>query len=253
MPQATPNPIVPNGNGGYQELTPQMLEAMPLAQFYQYKGQMVNAQSAFYYDSTYVKAGVAVTSNARKSLFTLGKSETDTQFGTSTTTGEKTEFLTNMISNGEFDNGTNFIMEGAGVQIVTSSNKPSVVGANGAITTPSYTASVVGSGVNNLLMVVNNLHLRFIRGEEIKKAAPLQFWPAPPGIGLEGAFGSPNDGFSQNGRGGLVQFTHPVVLEAGDKFQFDLVNLAQAAFTPDAEIFIRVILWGIAIKRQYPY
>lgn len=252
MGQSVPNPIVADNRGGFRELSLQELESMPLSQFYTYKGNIVNAQSAFYYDSTYVKVGVAVPANAKKSLFTLGKNETDTQFGTSTTTGEKTEFLTNMISNGQFDNGTNFIMEGAGVQVIATADLPTTVGANGAITAPNYTASVVISGVNNLMMILNNLELRFLRGEDVKKRGPLQFWPAPPGVGLEGASGSPNGGFFQNGRFGLVQFTHPVVLEGGDKFQFDLANIAQAAFTPTMEHLIRVVIWGTKITRQYP-
>lgn len=253
MAQSVPNPIVPTGDGRFRELSLQELEAMTLSQFYSYKGSIVNAQSHFYYDSTYIKVGVAVQANAKKSLFTLGKNETDTQFGTSTTTGEKTEFLTNMISNGEFDNGTNFIMEGCGVQCVAPANLPTTVGANGAITAPNYTASVVIDGGNNLQAILNNLELRFIRGEEIKKRAPLMFWPAPPGVGLEGAVGSPNAGFVQNGRGGLVQFTHPVVLEAGDKFQFDVANICGAAFTPTTELLLRVIIWGTRISKHYPY
>lgn len=252
MAQAVPAPLLNTGNG-LRELSLQELEVMPISQFYTYKGAIVNAQSKFYYDSTYIKAGVAVPANAKKSLFTLGKNETDTQFGTSTTTGEKTEFLTNMISNGEFDNGTNFIMEGAGIQCVAAANLPTTVGANGAVTAPNYTASVVIDGGNNLSMILNNLELRFIRGEEIKKRGPLAFWPAPPGIGLEGAVGSPNAGFIQNSRGGLVQFSHPVVLEAGDKFQFDVANIAQAAFTPTTELLLRVVIWGTAITRHYPY
>jgi hypothetical protein len=251
MGQSVPNPIIRTSNG-LRELSLQELEAMPLSQFYEYKGSIVNAQSAFYYDSTYIKVGVAVPANAKKSLFTLGKNEQDTQFGTSTTTGEKTEFLTNMISNGQFDNGTNFIMEGAGIQCIAPANLPTTVGANGAITAPNYTASVVIDGGNNLQMALNNLELRFIRGEDVKKRGPAIMWPAPPGVGLAGAFGSPNGGFAQNGAAGLVQFTHPVVLEGGDKFQFDLANVAQAAWTPTTELLVRVILWGTKITRQYP-
>ena len=229
------------------------IESMPVSRFQTYKGDLVNAQFAYYYDTAYAKIGVAIPANAKQSLFTLGKNETGTQFGTSTTTGEKGEFLTNMVSNGEFDNGTNFIMEGAGVQIVMSSDLATTVGENGQITAPNYTASVVISAVNNLLAAQENLELRFIRGDEIKKRAPLQFWPAPPGLGLEGASGSPNGGFFQNSRGGLVQFPHPVVLESGDKFQFDLANIGGAAWTPTLGFKVRVVIWGTAIKRHYPY
>lgn len=251
MGQSVPNPVIKTPTG-YKELSLQDIEAMPLSQFYDYKGVMVNAQSAFYYDTAYIKVGVAVPANAKQSLFTLGKGETSIQFGTTTSTGEKTEFLTNMLSNGYFDNGTNFIMEGAGIQCVSPANLPTTVNANGSISAPNYTASVVIDGGNNLMMICNNLELRFLRGEDVKKRAPLCFWPAPPGVGLEGAIGSPNAGFVQNGRGGLVQFEYPVVLESGDKFQFDVANIAQFAFTPTTELLLRVVIWGTKITRQYP-
>lgn len=257
MPQATPNPILrevdKTGNVGYRELDPQELEAMPLSQFQSYKGAIVNAQSAFFYDTAYVKVGVAVSAAAKQSLFSLGKTEQGAQFSSGTAYAlERGEFSTNMTDNGQFPNGINFIMEGAGVQIVMSSDLATTVAENGAITAPNYTASVVISAANNLRMALENLELRFLRGEDVKKRAPLEFWPAPPGVGIEGASGSPNGGFFQNGRGGLVQFTRPVVLGAGDRFQFDLANIAQAAWTPTMGFKVRCVIWGTAIRQQYP-
>ena len=256
--QAVSNPIVntgakrPDGSPILRELTTQELESQSLSQFARYKGDIVNAQSAFFYDTAYAKISVAIPANAKQSLFSLGKTETATQFGTSTSMGEKGEFLTNMTDNGQFPNGINFIMEGAGVQIIQSADLATTVGENGQITAPNYTASTTISAVNNLQAALENLELRFIRGEDIKKRAPLMFWPAPPGVGLEGASGSPNGGFFQNGRAGLVQFTHPVVLGAGDRFQFDLANVGGAAWTPTLGFKVRVVIWGTAIRQQYP-
>lgn len=252
----SPLPAIKTGPGpqDFQYVEKEVLEKMSLAEYFRdLQGRIVNANSAFYYDSTYVKVGVAVPANAKKSLFSLGKAESDTQFGTSTTTGEKGEFLTNMLTNGEFEGGTTFIMEGVGVQVIATADLPTTVGANGAITAPNYTASTTISGVNNLIMILNNLELRYVRGDEIKKRGPLQFWPAPPGVGLEGASGSPNGGFFQNGRSGLVQFSRPVVLGSEDQFRFEIANVAGAAFTPTMEHLIRVIIWGTAIKTHYPY
>lgn len=259
MSRTAPMPVVPagiapNGLPTFQSVEREVIERMPIAQYYQdVRGNIVNAQSGFYYDSTYIKVGVAVPANAKKALFTLGKNETDTQFGTSTTTGEKTEFLTNMINGGEFEGGTTFIMEGAGVQCVAPANLPTTVAANGAITAPNYTASVVIDGGNNLMMILNNLELRFLRGEDVKKRAPLCMWPAPPGVGLEGAIGSPNAGFIQNGRNGLVQFTRPIVLGSEDKFAFEIANVSGSAFTPTTELLVRVIIWGTVIKTHHPF
>ncbi len=252
--QTVPGPIVPNRQGGFKELSLQELSAMPLSQFESYRGQIVNAQSSFYYDTAYAKIGVAIPANAKQSLFVKSKNEQDTQFGSATSLGaEKGEFLTNMTGKGgQFDSGTNFIMHGAGVQIIASADLATTVGENGQITAPNYTASVVISSVNNLLAGLENLELRFLRGEDIKKRAPLMFWPAPPGVGLEGASGSPNGGFFQNSRGGLVQFERPVPLEAGDRFQFDLVNVGGAAFTPTVGFKVRVVIWGTKVSAVYP-
>src|SRR3954468_6764868 len=146
MGQGTPNPIVKTASGDLREITNwQELESLPLSQYYRdYHGNIVNANSAFYYDTAYAKVGVAIAANAKQSLFTLGKTQAGTQFSSGTTTGgEKGEFLTNMVSDGMFDDGTNFIMEGAGVQIVMSADLATTVGENGQITAPNYTASVV--------------------------------------------------------------------------------------------------------------
>lgn len=254
--QTAPLPAISTGPNpqDFQYVEREVIDKMPLAQYYRdVRGNIVNAQSAFYYDSTYIKVGVAVPAVAKKSLFTLGKQNADTQFGTATTTGEKTEFMTNMINDGEFEGGTTFIMEGAGVQCIASADLPTTVAANGAITAPNYTASVVISAPNNLLAVLNNLELRFVRGEDIRKRGPLVFWPAPPGVGLAGASGSPNGGFFQNGQNGLVQFTHPIMLQSEDKFSFDLVNVSQNAFTPTIDMLLRVVIWGTVIKTHQPY
>lgn len=251
MPQAVPNPVIRDGRG-FTELLPEHLERMKLSEFAALEGRIVNAQSAFYYDTTYAKIGVSIPANAKHSLFLLGKGETGTQFGTTTSLGEKNEFHTNMISNGMFDSGTNFIMYGAGVQCVMSADLATTVGENGQITAPNYTASVVISAPNNLLAVAENLEVRFLRGEDIKKRAPIQFWSGVPGSGLEGASGSPNGGFFQLAQHGLVKFDYPVVLGAGDRFQFDVANVGGAAWTPTLGFKIRIVIWGIAIKQQYP-
>jgi len=240
----------------FQMIRPQDLESVPLAQYYRdylNPGRLLNAQSGFYYDTAYLKAGTAVAANAKQALFTKGKTQDTVQFNDpATVIPEKGIWMTNMIADGQFDNGTTFIMEGAGVQAIVTADKPTGVGTRGEIVDPAYTASVVISGLNNLEMAMENLNLQFIRGEDVKKQAPLLYWPAPPGIGFEGASGSPNGGFFQNGRGGLVQFSHPIVLESLDKFSFNLENSALQAWTPSIGLKIRVVLWGQVLKTFQP-
>lgn len=237
-------------------ISPQDLESVPLAQYYRdylNPGRILNAQAGFYYDTAYIKAGTAVAANAKQALFTKGKDQDSVQFNDAATIiAEKGIFMTNMVADGQFDNGTTFIMEGAGVQIVQSADLPGTYGTRGEITAPNYAASVVISAVNNLEAALENLNLQFVRGEDVKKQAPLMFWPAPPGVGLEGASGSPNGGFFQNGKAGLVQFTHPVVLASLDKFSFNLHNCALQAWTPTMGIKVRVVIWGQVLKTFQP-
>jgi hypothetical protein len=250
--QAIAPPLLPDGRGGFSRVSLADIEKMPLSQFEILDGQLVNRQDDFFYDTAYIKAGVAVPANAKQALFAKGKGQTDTQFGSATSMGEKNEFHTNMITGGEFPDGTNFIMKGAGVQCLVSADKATTIAENGQIIAPDYTASVAISAVNNLIAVAENLELQFKRGEDIKKRAPLQFWAGVPGSGLEGANGSPNGGFFQLAQWGLVRFSHPVALESGNRFQFDLVNVGGAAWTPTVGMKIRVVIWGTKITQQYP-
>jgi hypothetical protein len=240
----------PNPND-FQVISPQALEQMPIAQYYRdVAGNIVNAQSACYYDTALFVAGTAVTQGMKGNLFTKGKAEDSAAVNTGTAITEKGSFMTNMINNGEFEGGTTFIMEGVGVQVILTADKATTYGTRGQITAPDYSASTTISAANNLQAYLENLELQYVRGEDVKKRAPLLFWPAP--IGLEGAWGSPNGGFVQNGRTGLVQFSHPVVLQSEDKFSFPVECIVET-FTPTMTAKIRVVLWGQAIKTFQPF
>src|SRR5688572_12138151 len=84
---------------------------MPLAQYQQLAGNFVNVQNAVYYDTAVFTAGTAVTQAQRTPLFTKGKSQDTTVTNTGVAIPEKGEFMTNMISDGEFEGGTTFILE----------------------------------------------------------------------------------------------------------------------------------------------
>src|SRR5688500_5884321 len=81
------------------------ISQLPLAQYQQMAGNFVNVQNAVYYDTAVYIAGTAITIGQKKGLFTKGKSQEDTVVNTGTAIPEKGEFLTNMISDGEFEGG----------------------------------------------------------------------------------------------------------------------------------------------------
>lgn len=236
---------------GVALIDPQSIEALPLAQYYQMAGSFVNVQNAIYYDTAVYTAGTAVTQSQKKALFTKGKAQDDTVVNTGVAIAEKGEYMTNMISDGEFEGGTTFILEHIGVRLVLTSELPTTLGTRGEITAPNYTASVVISAANNMKAYTEQIELQYLRNEETKLRSPLAFWPS--NFGFSGAFGSPNAGFIQNGfqTQGWNFLSRPVVLQSEDKFSFVLQPIV-ATFTPTIGANIQVVLQGKTIKTFKP-
>ena len=236
---------------GVALIDPQSVSDMPLAQYYQMADRFVNVQKAVYYDTAVYTAGTAVTQAMRKALFTKGKSQDDSVVNTGVAIPEKGEFLTNMISDGEFEGGTTFILEHIGVRLLMTSELPTTLGTRGEITAPNYTASVVISAANNFKAYTEQIELQYMRNEELKLRGPLWQWPSS--YGISGAFGSPNAGFIQNGT--VIEshnmLVRPVVLNSEDKFSFVLQPIV-ATFTPTIGANICVVLRGKAIKTFIP-
>src|SRR5688572_28154938 len=99
-------PVSGSNPQGIGLIDPQSVSRLPLAQYQQMAGSLVNTQSAIYYDSAVYTAGTAVTAGQKKALFTKGKTQDDTVVNTGVAIPEKGEFMTNMISDGEFEGGT---------------------------------------------------------------------------------------------------------------------------------------------------
>lgn len=241
-------PIMQRPDGTRQAISPYQLVDRPLAQYQEYMGNVVNAQTAVYYDTAVITAGTAVTSSQKQALFTKGKDQDTTVFNTGVAIPEKGEFLTNMITDGEFEGGTTFILEAIAVDLIITSELPTTLGTRGEQTAPNYSASVTISAANNFRAYTEQIELQYRRNEDIKLRAPLRFWPSP--FGATGAFGSPNAGFIQNG-GGVNFLARPVVLESEDRFSF-LVQPLVSTFTPTIGALIKVVLLGKAIKTFVP-
>lgn len=249
-----PNVVQRSRGGDYKEISLQEIAALPLAQWLDLSGELVNVQSAMYYDSAYIIAGTAVTPSARKALFSRGKSQADTIMNSGAAIASKGEFMTNMITDGEFEGGTTFILERIAIDVVLTSELPTTLGGRGEITAPNYTASVVISAANNFRCYTEQIEAQWVRNENIIKRAPIRFWPSP--VGYSGAFGSPNSGFIQNGPGndrysaGLLD--RPVVLNSEDRFNVVLQPLVDT-FTPTIGAVIRACLYGKVVKSASGY
>lgn len=245
--QAQPSPGNPLG---IKMLDLQSLSNMPLAQYYQLAGNFVNVQNSVYYDTAVYTAGTAITQGQKKSLFTKGKAADDTVVNTGVAIPEKGEFLTNMISDGEFEGGTTFILEQISVHWLLTSEQPTTLGVRGEITAPNYTASVVISAANHAKAISENFDLEYFRNEELKLRGKLRHFPSPSVI--SGAIGSPNAGFIQNGyQMTWNMLSQPKVLQSEDKFSFVLQPLI-ATWTPTVSFNICVELYGKSIKTFVP-
>ena len=233
---------------GVAELDPASLSDYPFAQYYKMADNFVNVQNAIYYDTAVYTAGTAVTIGQKRALFTKGKSQDDTVVNTAVAIPEKGDFMTNMISDGEFEGGTTFILEQIAVHAQLTSELPTTLGVRDEITAPNYTASVVISAANNLKAYLEQINLEYYRNEEKKLYAPLFLWPSP--FGMSGAIGSPNAGFVQNNGVG-IKLSRPIVLQSEDKFSF-VLQPTVATFTPTMGINIKVLLIGKSIKTFVP-
>lgn len=241
-------PIMQMPGGQRQQITPYDLVNRPLAEYYEYMGRVVNAQSYEYYDTAVIVAGTAVTSAMKQALFTKGKDQDTVTFNTAAAIPEKGEFLTNMITDGEFEGGTTFILERIGVHCLLPSDAATTYGARGQITAPAYAASVTVSSALTWKSIMEQMEIQYRRNEDVKIRKPLIGWGSP--WGAEGAFGAPNAGFIQNGRGSTI-LSRPVVLESEDRFSFLLQSLVET-FTPNLSVNIKVVLGGQRIQTFTP-
>lgn len=236
---------------GVVQIDPQDLSNIPLAQYYQMANKFVNVQSAVYYDTAVYKGGTAITQAQKKALFTKGKSQDDVTVNTGAAIPEKGDFLTNMISDGEFEGGTTFILEQICVSWMLTSEQPTAVGVRNEITSPNYTASSVISAAIHHKAIAEQFVLEYYRNEELKLRGKLRHFPTP--FISSGAFGDAGEGFVQNGYvpTGFNMLARPVVLQSEDKFSF-VLNPVVASWTPTIDFNITVELIGKTIKTFTP-
>ena len=244
------NPVSNSNPLGVGMLDLKDVSAMPLAQYHSLAGNFVNVQNAVYYDTAVFTAGTAITQAQKAPLFTKGKAQDTTVVNTGVSIPEKGEFMTNMISDGEFEGGTTFILEQIACHWFLTSEQPTTLGARGEITAPNYTASVVISAANHHKAISEQFELQYFRNEEMKMRGKLRHFPSP--FGASGSFGSPNSGFVQNGYSSRWNMlSRAIVLQSEDKFNFTLQPIV-ATWTPTISFNITVELIGKVIKTFVP-
>lgn len=245
------NQVAPSKNNpqGIVEIHPKDISSLPLAQYFTMAGSFVNAQSACYYDTAVFAAGTPITPSTVAKLFTKGKSQDSNVVNTGAVIAEKGEFMTNMISDGEFEGGTTFILEQIAVDVFLTS-EPCTYGTRGDITNPAHVAAATFSAPNHYLAISTQMELQYLRNEEVKLRGLLREFPSP--FLASGAFGSSLGGFIQNGYSNTWnKLSRVPVLQSEDKFSFEIRPLT-STWTPAVAFGLRVNLIGKAIKTFVP-
>lgn len=240
----------PQVQGGFQELDPRAISAMPLAQYYSMAGNFVNTQSAVYYDTAVYAAATAITPSHVGRLFQRGKSQPDRVINTGTNIPEKGALLTNMISDGEFEGGTTFLLEQIAIDFILTAEPATTYGTRGDISNPVHAASATYSAANHYMAISRQFEVVYLRNEEPKVRGLLCEFPSP--FVASGAFGSSLGGFIQNGYSRTWnKLSRVPVLQSEDKFSIEIRPVGDS-FTPTVPFQLRAMLIGQAIKTFIP-
>jgi len=234
---------------GLIELNPKDVSKMPLAQYFQMQGNFVNTQAAVYYDTAVYAAAAAITPAKIAKLFTKGKAQDSSVVNTGTVIAEKGEYMTNMISDGEFEGGTTFLLEQIAVDIFLT-GEPATYGTRGDISNPAHVAQATYSAPNHYQAIARQMELVYMRNEEVKLRGLLREFPSP--FIATGAFGSSLGGFIQNGyMRTWNKLSRVPVLQSEDKFSIEIRPITDS-WTPTVPFNLTVNLIGQTIKTFIP-
>lgn len=229
------------GDSGIKEYTLDDIAGMPLPVFMRKADKIVNARNQVYHDTVRLEEG-AWTNQQSARLFQVGRNKAGFVANTGVTFGNKTDFDTNMIADGEFEGGTTAIVTAIEVDLFLPVRFPTA-DTVGIITNAAPQAKVANTYSASLLYfaLTRQTKLTFYRTETPQENGFLYEFPTR--FGASASFGGDvEEGFIQNttGRGGGV-LSFPKVLESSDNFSVLLEPLA-ASLTLPIDVQIRVLL-----------
>jgi hypothetical protein len=233
---------------GIRELRLDELNRKPLSQYYKMADRFVNVENHVYYDTAVYGAAV-INQDHVAELFTKGQAQAGSVANTGAAIPRKGEFLTNMVTDGEFDNSTSFLLEQIAVDITLSSERATTK-TNGAIIDPTNNALATLSAPNHYLAISRQFALRFRRSEQVMVSGLLFEFPSP--FVASGAFGASLGGFVQNGFSipGWNKLSEIHALQSNDRFAVDIEPVV-SGFTPQVPFEIRVMFIGKRIQTLY--
>ncbi|MGI8996416.1 MAG: hypothetical protein ACR2GW_07055 [Pyrinomonadaceae bacterium] len=234
QPRSTANP------SGIREYSLEEVARMPLPVYLRKADKILNARKQVYHDTVRLEGGTPWTVGQRARVFNKGIG----QPANVTNTGaayEKTDFDTNMISDGEFEGGTTAIVSAIEVDLFLCARVPTA-DTLGMITNPAPAAKVANTYSASILFfaLTRQTKLTFFRSETPQENGFLYEFPTRFGA-TSSLGGDAEEGFVQNttGRGNVLDF--PKILESDDKFSALLEPLAPSLALP-IDVAIRVLM-----------
>lgn len=237
------------------------LSKMTLAELKALEPTMRGARIEEFYDTLLVEPdavnGILVQGDKHQ-LFRKGMSEIDTYFGQETiASGQYTKqplVHTNMRKNGEFEQGSAFIVCAIECPFVATANVKSGGVTDGMITQPAVTSA--GTNYDPVVLAeawLEQTVLRFKRNQQIKHEGLLSEFPSSRVI--SGAYGGSIGGFVQNATmtGEVKELAESEVIIGGEDFSVEVEYCATALDTSVVNQWIRqrVVLRGLYIYEIY--
>jgi len=237
---------------GIRELDIRKLNRTPLSDYYRMAGKFVNVENYIYEATALYAAGTPITTEHVAELFTAGHNQPGLVVNTGAVIAPKQgKNLTNMVTDGEFDNGTSFLLEMICADVFLTSEPPTSV-VNGAIVNPATNPIANYSAPNHYKAVSRQWELAFIRGEDqVIVDGKLYEFPSP--FVASGAFGASAGGFIQNGFSipSWNKLSEIQALQSNDRFRVEVRPLTNG-FVSQVDLQIRVQFIGKRIKTVYP-
>lgn len=215
-------------------------ELMPVQEYMELDGRLVNARRQVYYDTIRLEAGANWTTAQKMRLFTIGR-EGEGRIANTGATFSKSDVDTNMLRGGEFESGTTGIVTGLEVMLVLP-NRLATADAAGIVSNPAPNAKAANSYSATLLLwtLLNQTRLTFYRGETSQENGLL--WQFPTRFGVSGMFGGDaEEGLCQNAVPGGTDLEYIKILEDGKDFSV-LVEPLAPALMMTADAMIRILL-----------
>ncbi len=245
---ATP-PTAQQPFGGIKHYTLEEIARMPIAQFMEIEGRILNGRTQVYYDTLRLAAGTAWTSAQKVRLFTIGR-EGRAEVANTAAAITKTDFDCNMQKGGEFEHGSTVIIHGIEV-FMEQTARLATADAAGLVSNPAPTAKAVNTYSASLLHRVlrRQTKLTFYRGERPQESGLLFMFPTR--FGAQASFGGDTEeGIINNSSpaGYINILDFPKVLEGGRDFSILIEPLAPSLDMPaDVEITVCLITKRLAV------